>query len=205
MARLILSAERATLTHIDQHCYVNAEMMADFYPVQEITVTKLDQIREAVARYGERVALDRPRESFVITITVPRGQRRPTGFENAYRRGQLGTYAWTHDIFKHPLPMPGDYGVRMWGGRNRPFQLDKCTPLWPDETPDEFTHAAAGHMGLYGWLRATNARVQRLSQCTHTLLDVATVAELRAAYAARRHPLSVAQDALRASPQDLAA
>lgn len=205
MARLILSADRATRTHVRQYCYVNAEMMADFYPVQEITVTTLDQIREAVARYGERVALDRPRESFVITITVPRGQRRPTGFENAYHCGQLGTNVWMHDIFKHPLPMPDDYGVRMWGGPHTPFQFADYAPLWPDETPDEFTSPAAGHIGLYGWLRATNAQVQRLSQCTHMLLDVATVAELRAAYAARRHPLSVAQDALRAAPQALAA
>ena len=64
---------------------------------------------------------------------------------------------------------------------------------------------AAGHVGFYGWLRATNARVQRLSQSTYTLLDIATVAGLRAAYAEGHHPRRVAQDALRASPRDLAA
>ncbi|WP_051543385.1 hypothetical protein [Acetobacter papayae] len=181
------------------------ELLGNFYPAQDIVATRLDQIRSAVIEYGARVAADRPQESFMVMITVPRGQRRPAGFEAAYREGSLGTNAWMHEIFKRPLPMPDDYGVRMWGGPHTPFQFVDCAPLWPDETPDEFTGPAAGHIGLYGWLRATNARVQRLSQCTHMLLDVATVAELRAAYAARRHPLNVAQDALRAAPQALAA
>jgi hypothetical protein len=205
MARLKLSANRATRQHDDLGACTSMELLGSFYPAQEIVVTRLDQIRSAVTEYGARVAADRPRESFMVMITVPHGQRRPAGFEAAYRDGSLGTNAWRHEIFKHPLPMPDDHGVRMWGGPQTPFQFAECTPFWPDETPDEFTHAAAGHMGLYGWLRAANARVQRLSQCTHTVLDVATIAELRAAYAARRHPLSVAQDALRAAPQDLAA
>ncbi|MCX2567449.1 hypothetical protein OQ496_13430 [Acetobacter suratthaniensis] len=205
MARLRLSANRATRQHDDLGSSTSMELLGNFYPAQDIVATRLDQIRSAVIEYGARVAADRPQESFMVMITVPRGQRRPAGFEAAYREGSLGTNDWMHEIFKRPLPMPDDYGVRMWGGPHTPFQFADHGSLWPDETPDEFTSPAAGHIGLYGWLRATNARVQRLSQCTHTLLDVATVAELRAAYAARRHPLSVAQDALRASPQALAA
>lgn len=205
MARLRLSANRATRQHDDLGTSTSMELLGSFYPAQDIVVTRLDQIPSAVTEYGARVAADRPRESFMIMISVPRGQRRPAGFEAAYRNGSLGTNAWMYEISKCPLPMPDDHGVRMWGGPHTPFQFADCTPLWPDKTPDEFTSPAAGHIGLYGWLRAADARVQRLSQCTHTLLDVATVAELRAAYAARRHPLSVAQDALRATPQALAA
>jgi hypothetical protein len=205
MARLKLSANRATRQHDDLGTSTSMELLGNFYPAQEIVATRLDQIRNAVGQYGERVAADRPRESFMIMILVPRGQRRPAGFEAAYRDGSLGTNAWVHEIFKSPVPMPDDDGVRMWGGPNTPFQFAECAPIWPDETPDEFTAPAAGHVGFYGWLRATNARVQRLSQSTYTLLDIATVAGLRAAYAECRHPRSVAQDALRASPRDLAA
>ena len=205
MARLRLTANRATRQHDDLGSSTSMELLGNFYPAQDIVATRLDQIRSAVIEYGARVAADRPQESFMVMITVPRGQCRPAGFEVAYREGSLGTNAWMHEIFKRPLPMPDDYGVRMWGGPNTPFQLAECAPVWPDETADEFTAPAAGHVGLYGWLRATNARVQRLSQSTYTLLDIATVADLRAAYAERRHPRSVAQDALRASPRDLAA
>lgn len=205
MARLKLSANRATRQHDDLGTSTSMELLGSFYPAQEIVATRLDQIRSAVTRYGECVAVDRPRESFMIMILVPRGQRRPAGFEAAYRDGSLGTNAWVHEILKSPVPMPDDDGVRMWGGPNTPFQLAECAPIWPDENPDEFTAPAAGHIGLYGWLRATNARVQRLSQSTYTLLDIATVAGLRAAYAEGRHPRRVAQDALRASPRVLAA
>lgn len=205
MATLRLRANRATRQHDALGASTSMELLGNFYPAQDIVVTRLDQIRSAVTQYGERVAADRPQESFMIMIAVPRGQRRPAGFEAAYRDGSLGTEAWLHEIFKSPLLVSGDYGVRMWGGPNTPFQFAECTPIWPAGTPDEFTSLAAGHIGFYGWLHATNARVQQLSQSTHTLLAVASVAELRAAYAARRHPLSVAQGALHALSQDLAA
>ncbi|MFT8815961.1 MULTISPECIES: hypothetical protein [Acetobacter] len=205
MATLKLSANRATRQHDDLGTSTSMELLGNFYPAQDIVVNRLDQIRSAVTSYGERVAADRPQQSFMIMISVPRGQRRPAGFEAAYRDGSLGTAAWLHEISKNPLLVPGDYGVRMWGGPHTPFQFAECTPVWPAETPDEFTSLTAGHIGLYGWLHATNARVRQLSQSTHTLLDVASVAELRAAYAARRHPLSVAQGALHALSQGLAA
>ncbi|MFT9161461.1 MAG: hypothetical protein ABF491_14020 [Acetobacter sp.] len=83
MAYLSLHACRATRMHARGGSHTITEMMSDWYPGQEIIATRLDQITGEVAEYDARVAAERPRQSFAILITVPRGQRQPAGFESA--------------------------------------------------------------------------------------------------------------------------
>ncbi|MBO1326200.1 hypothetical protein K2X14_14585 [Acetobacter sp. TBRC 12305] len=205
MAHLILQACLATRMHTRDGSYTITELMSDWYPGQEIIATRLDQIAGEVAQYGARVAAERPHQSFAIVITVPRGQRRPAGFDAAYRSGKLGTDTWLREIIRKPEPCADDYGVASWGTKTTPFQFDGCAPLWPEVTPDPFTDPADGCMGLHGWLRATDARVRKLRPAVASVLEVASLEALRAAYAERRHPMITAQDALRASPQEIAA
>ncbi|KDU94692.1 hypothetical protein HUK81_19000 [Komagataeibacter swingsii] len=54
----------------------------------------LAEISTAVTLYGERIAAAYPGRSFSITVHIRRGDRKPRGFDAAYRTGALGTDRW---------------------------------------------------------------------------------------------------------------
>ncbi|GBQ67962.1 hypothetical protein AA15237_0282 [Komagataeibacter xylinus NBRC 15237] len=54
----------------------------------------LADLTKAVTLYGDRIATDHPGRSFSIGVHIRRGDRKPRGFDTAYRSGALGTDKW---------------------------------------------------------------------------------------------------------------
>ncbi len=61
---------------------------------QRIEARNLAEIGAAVTSFGKQLAAEHPETSFSIAVLIARGGRKPNGFDNAYRRGALGTEAW---------------------------------------------------------------------------------------------------------------
>ncbi len=61
---------------------------------QRIEARNLAEISAAVAGFGKQLAAEHPDASFSIAVLIARGGRKPNGFDNAYRRGALGTETW---------------------------------------------------------------------------------------------------------------
>ena len=61
---------------------------------QRIEARNLAEIGTAVAGFGKQLAAEHPDASFSIAVLIARGSRKPNGFDDAYRRGALGTEAW---------------------------------------------------------------------------------------------------------------
>ena len=60
----------------------------------------LDQVRTLVKTFGEGVAANHPGRSFIVSVSVAKGSRKPAGFDAANRRNGLGEEAWMKTIDK---------------------------------------------------------------------------------------------------------
>ena len=61
---------------------------------QRIEARNIAEISAAVAGFGKQLAAEHPDASFSIAVLIARGGRKPNGFDDANRRGALGTEAW---------------------------------------------------------------------------------------------------------------
>lgn len=68
------------------------------YRKTQIEAQGLAGIRAAVQSYGDRFRADYPSASFLVSISIERGQRKPSGFDAANRGGSLGTERWVNAV-----------------------------------------------------------------------------------------------------------
>lgn len=183
------------------------DLLANVVPPVTVEAKNLTEIAEEILLFGKKVAVERPGVSFRISVIPMKGQRKPRGFDAAYKSGAIYNEAWLHTAIEHPTPHADGPGVRMWGSRFTPFQLDGLAPFGAPVAADEFGAAADGSLGLYGYLRAINALVQRRTDGMQNLLSIVHEVPLRDRYAASVHPLDVAAELLagRLSPTSAAA
>ncbi len=67
----------------------------------------LDQVRALVKTFGEGVAAQHPDKSFMVSVGVAKGSRKPAGFDEANKRNGLGEQAWMKTIDKANRENPG--------------------------------------------------------------------------------------------------
>lgn len=60
----------------------------------------LDQVRTLVETFGKDVAANHPGRSFIVSVSVAKGSRKPAGFDAANRRNGLGEEAWMKTVTK---------------------------------------------------------------------------------------------------------
>ncbi len=60
----------------------------------------LSEIAALVKTFGDGVAKQHPETSFMVSISVAKGSRKPNGFDDADRRHQLGQETWMKTIYK---------------------------------------------------------------------------------------------------------
>ncbi len=60
----------------------------------------LIEIAGLVKTFGDEVAKQHPEASFMVSISVAKGSRKPNGFDDADRRHQLGHDTWMKTIYK---------------------------------------------------------------------------------------------------------
>ncbi|MBB2170010.1 hypothetical protein HLH36_16930 [Gluconacetobacter aggeris] len=207
MPTIILSAHPARRYKTPSLSGTQIEFGRQVAPSVRIEARALPEIAEQALAFGGSVATAAPRVSFMISVRVASGERKPRGFDAADRAGQFHNADWIHTEIECPVRHVDGPGVRMWGSRLAPFQMDGQDPFWPGEEPDDFTSPADGSIGLYGYLRAVNARVQRRTHSWQSLFSIVHEVPLGDRYAARVHPFDVAAELLagRLSPTSAAA
>jgi hypothetical protein len=67
----------------------------------------LDQVRALVKTFGGGVAAEHPDKSFMVSVGVAKGSRKPTGFDAANQRDGLGELAWMKTVTKANRGNPG--------------------------------------------------------------------------------------------------
>ena len=72
-----------------------------------IEAKSLDAIRVAVAAFGAEVAAQHPGRSFTVSVLVPKGSRKPSGFDAANRSNGLGQEAWMQTVTTADRHTPG--------------------------------------------------------------------------------------------------
>ena len=67
----------------------------------------VDEIKGLVRQFGEAVAAQYPEHSFMVSITIAKGSRKPRGFDEANRRNGLGQETWMRTVEKANYGNPG--------------------------------------------------------------------------------------------------
>ena len=188
MAQLVLTAYPATRSREAHALSTIMTLQPNWVEREEIIATRLPDITRAVGLYAARVARLRPQTSFSVSILVPRGQRRPAGFQAAYTAGQLGTDAYLRTVVRKPHPHALGAGVVSWGNALTPFQLDGQEPFWPGDALAPFSTAFPDHLGFQGWLACAQGHRDVTCPESAALLSCVPVATLQAAYHRMLHP-----------------
>ena len=72
-----------------------------------IDAKNLNEIRKLVKTFGEGVAVQHPDRSFMVSVSIAKGSRKPNGFDAANNRAGLGQEAWMKTITKADPLNPG--------------------------------------------------------------------------------------------------
>lgn len=67
---------------------------------ESVVITTVADLRTAVKRFGDRVRAEHPDASFAISVMLRKGDRKPRGFDDAYKNGGLGQHAFMHVVDK---------------------------------------------------------------------------------------------------------
>lgn len=65
-----------------------------------VVVTTVADVRTAVKRFGDHLRGEHPDASFAISVTFRKGDRKPRGFDDAYKNGGLGQHAFMRVVDK---------------------------------------------------------------------------------------------------------
>ena len=73
-----------------------------------LVIATVAEVRAAVKRFGDCMRAEHPDASFAISVTFKKGDRKPRGFDDAYKNGGLGQNAFMHVVDKRtPAVRPG--------------------------------------------------------------------------------------------------
>ena len=65
---------------------------------EDVIIHRATDVPPAVKRFGERIRAANPDASFKIIVRVRKGQRKPSGYDAAEKRGAFGDDAFMHTI-----------------------------------------------------------------------------------------------------------
>ena len=72
---------------------------------QPIEARNLAEIKAAVKKHGEALASAHPDVSFSIFVSIAPRERKPNGFDTAYKTNALGTEAWVQERDRNGKPL----------------------------------------------------------------------------------------------------
>lgn len=83
------------------------ELLGDVLGRARIEAKTVGEIAAHVRQFGDSVAARLPDTSFMVSVSIARGCRKPRGFDDANRRNGLGQQAWMKTIEKADRSNPG--------------------------------------------------------------------------------------------------
>ena len=70
---------------------------------ETVKVSTVADIRAAVQAFGARVRAAHPHASFMVSISIRRGDRKPNGYDRSYPRNGLGQEDFLHVLDKRTV------------------------------------------------------------------------------------------------------
>jgi len=75
-----------------------------------VTIATVADVRTAVQAFGQRMHAAHPEATFMVSISMRRGDRKPSGYDKAYLGNGFGQEDFMHvkDLRTKPAPEPSD-------------------------------------------------------------------------------------------------
>lgn len=109
MTTITLSAVPGRHEHTpgDAHTTTVVEILGERLGDERAEIRNLVDIRAAVQRFGMRVDAAHPNRSFMVSVGITRGCRKPNGFDAANHGNGLGQQQWMQTVTKEREPAIG--------------------------------------------------------------------------------------------------
>lgn len=201
-ATITLTTMPGSIERHDAYSTLSVEVSGPSLGREDVAVATVEDVSVAVKCFGERVRAAHPHASFLISITVREGDRKPRGFDAARRGNGFGQQDHMHAVDKRSAAaraVDATAGaaafipVAAWGGPTTPFRLAEKGPIEREPADTRLWDYAGGHLGFYGYLRVTDTRISR--RVGVGLLGLAD-RRWRDAYDGRAHPGETADRAI---------
>ena len=208
-ATITLTTMPGSIERHDAYSTLSVEVSGPSLGREDVAVATVEDVRAAVKRFGERVRATHPHASFLISITVRKGDRKPRGFDAARRANGFGQQDHMHTVDERSAAartVDAAAGaaaftpVAAWGGPTTPFRLAGRDPVEREPGDAGLWDHAGGHLGFYGFLRVAEARI--LGRVGVGLLSLAD-RRWRDAYDGRVHPGEAADEAIAADAAEM--
>lgn len=107
-ATLNLTTMPGSIEHNDGYSCHKFDLFGGSLGRESLVIATVADVRTAVKRFGDRMRADHPDASFAISVTFKKGDRKPRGFDDAYKNGGLGQHTFMHVVDKRtPAVAPG--------------------------------------------------------------------------------------------------
>ncbi len=89
-ATIHLSTTSGTIERRNGYVAQTLHVFADTLGHEAVTVSTVDDVRTAVQAFAARIRAKHPASSFLVSIMVQRGSRKPNGYDKAYLGNVFG-------------------------------------------------------------------------------------------------------------------
>ena len=72
------------------------DLLGSLLGQEDITIRKPDEVTPAVRAFGERIRAEHPNASFMVNVSVRKGERKPAGYDAAEKAGLFNDSAFMH-------------------------------------------------------------------------------------------------------------
>ena len=107
-ATLKLVTMPGSIEHNDRYSSHTIDLFGGSLGRESVVITTVADVRTAVKRFGDRMRAEHPDASFAISVTFSKGDRKPRGFDDAYKNGGLGQHAFMHVLDKRTAVVAPD-------------------------------------------------------------------------------------------------
>ena len=83
------------------------ELLGDVFARARVEAKTVGEIAAQVRQFGDSVAVRLPDRSFMVSVSIAQGARKPRGFDDANRQNGLGQQTWMKTLEKADRSNPG--------------------------------------------------------------------------------------------------
>jgi len=105
-ATINLSTVSGSIERHDGYTSRHMELCGTSLGRDTATVATVAEVRTAVQAFGQRVHAAHPDASFMVSISVRRGDRKPRGYDKAYLNNGFGQEDFMHVVDRRTKPAP---------------------------------------------------------------------------------------------------
>jgi len=112
-ATINLSTISGSIERHDRYSTMAMQICGTSLGRDTVTVATVADVRTGVQAFGQRIRAAHPEASFMVSIPMRKGDRKPRGYDKAYLDNGFGQENFMHavDLRTKPAPEPSDAGA----------------------------------------------------------------------------------------------